>query len=86
MRAVGYVVAGLGMLLLLAVLPLYLASGLMVPMWAVVVLLMVWVVLFVLGIRWFARHPYRVLVLPFAAAAIWFAAIYAGEIFLDWTA
>lgn len=86
MRAVGYVVAGLGLLLLLMVLPLYLASGLMAPMWAAVVLLSVWVVLFLLALKWFGQHPYRVLLLPFAAAAIWFAAIYAGEILLDWTA
>jgi len=86
MRAVGYVVAGLGMLLLLAALPLYLASGLMAPMWAVVVLLSVWVVLFVLAIKWFGHHPYRVLLLPFTAAAIWFAAMYAGDILLGWTA
>ena len=86
MRAVGYVVAALGMLLLLAVLPFYLASGLMAPMWAVVVLLSVWVVLFVLAIKWFGRHPYRVLSLPFAAVAIWFPAMYAGDTFLGWTA
>lgn len=86
MKALRHVVAALGMLLLLVALPFYLASGLMAPLWAIVVLLMVWVVLFVLGIRWFARHPYRVLVLPVVAAAIWFAAMTAGEALLGWTA
>lgn len=33
MKAVRYVVASLGMLLLLVALPFYLASGLMAPMW-----------------------------------------------------
>ena len=86
MRAIGHVVATLGMLLLLVALPFYLASGLTAPMWAVVGLLSVWVALFLLGIRWFGQHPYRVLSLPFAATGIWFAAMYSGEIFLGWTA
>lgn len=41
------------------------------------VLPVVWLVLFVLSLVWFTKYPYRVLVLPFVAAAAWFAAIFA---------
>ena len=84
-RVLGYVVAVLGIALLLVALPFYLASGLLAPLWAIVVLLLVWGLLFVLACRWFRRHPYRVLVLPVLAAAFWFASISAGEALLGWT-
>lgn len=84
-RVLGYVVAVLGIALLLVVLPFYLASGLVAPLWAIVVLLLVWALLFVLACRWFRRHPYRVLLLPVLAAAAWFGTISAGEAFLGWT-
>jgi hypothetical protein len=42
---------------------------------SLVVLPAVWLVLFVLTLVWFSRHPYRVAVLPFIAAAVWFAAM-----------
>lgn len=82
----GYVVAGLGVALLVAALPFYLASGLMAPLWAIGVLLLIWVVLFALACRWFRRHPYRVIILPVVAAAVWFGGMTAGELLLDWTA
>ena len=65
---------------------LYAASGLVAPYWAVIVLLVVWVALMALAIRWWTPHPRRVLVLPLVAAVVWFAAISAGGYFLDWTA
>jgi hypothetical protein len=65
---------------------LYAASGLTAPLWAIVVLLLVWAVHFALGCRWFMTHPLRVLALPFVAAAIWFAAMVAGGAYLGWTA
>ena len=43
--------------------------------WTVVVLPLVWVVLFVLGCRWFMKHPYRMLALPVISAAVWFTVI-----------
>jgi len=42
---------------------------------SLVVLPLVWLVLFVLAAAWFTSHPYRVLALPFLAAAVWFAAM-----------
>ena len=82
---VEYVVAGLGVLLLVGMLPFFLASGLMAPMWAVVGLLLVWLVLITMAVRWFRSRPYVVLALPFVAAAVWFGAMYAGEAFLGWS-
>jgi hypothetical protein len=84
--AVRLVAAGAGMVLMLGALPFFLAAGLLAPVWAVVVLDAVWLVLFALGLWWFRAHPYRVLALPFAAAALWLAAMTAGEAFLGWTA
>ena len=65
---------------------LYFASGLVAPAWAVVVLCLFWLVLLVLGFRWFMSRPLHVLALPFVAAAVWFAAITAGAFLLDWNA
>lgn len=42
---------------------------------SLLVLPVVWLVLFALSLAWFTRYPYRVLALPFVAAAVWFAAM-----------
>lgn len=42
---------------------------------SMVLLPLVWVVLFVLSIAWFMKHPYRVLMLPVVAVAVWFVAM-----------
>ena len=65
---------------------LYAASGLVAPYWAVGVLLLVWLVMFVVTCRWFMPHPRRTLVMPVLAFALWFGAITAGSVLLDWTA
>jgi len=65
---------------------LYAASGLVAPYWAVGVLLVVWLVMFVTTCRWFMPHPKRTLVMPVLAVVIWFGSITAGGVFLDWTA
>lgn len=75
-----------GMAGMVSVLFLYGASGLLAPPWAVVMLLVVWLALFVLTCRWFVSHPGRTVWLTVAALLIWFAAISAGGVFLDWTA
>jgi hypothetical protein len=57
---------------------LYAYSAIVLPdVVTVVVLPLVWLVLFALSLAWFTRHPYRVLALPFVAAAVWFAAMLA---------
>lgn len=80
------VVAGLGVLGLVAALPFYVASGLVAPLWAIGVLLLIWVVLAICALRWFTRRPWAVLALPFVAAGVWFGAISFGERVLGWQA
>jgi hypothetical protein len=36
--------------------------------------------------RWRRLHPFRVMLLPFVMAAIWWATITAGDLWLGWTA
>jgi hypothetical protein len=76
----------IGMTGMACVLFLVLASGLVAPAWAVVLLALVWLLLFVVGCRWFMRHPWRVAALPFVMLVVWFGAVNAGAAFLDWTA
>ena len=76
----------LGMGGMAAALFLVLASGLVAPAWAVVVLTLVWLVLFVVGVRWFMRHPWRVAALPVVMAVVGFAGVTGGAYFLDWNA
>jgi uncharacterized membrane protein len=83
---VARVVAGVGVVLLLATLPLYLASGLLAPLWAIIGLMLVWVGLLVLAVRWLRRRPFWVIGLPVLAAMVWFAVLTVGEQLLGWTA
>jgi hypothetical protein len=71
---------------MVSVLFLYGASGLVAPPWAVVVLLLVWLAMFVQTCRWFVPYPSRTVAMPVIALVIWFAAISAGGVFLDWSA
>jgi len=76
----------LGLAGLLAALPFYAASGLLAPGWAVVLLLLVWLVLLVLAIRsLYRRQPLWVPVIAVVAWLIWFGALSAGEAWLGWT-
>ena len=65
---------------------LYAASGLLAPWWAVVLLLVVWLVLFVVACRWWTPHPRRVPLVAVVAVVFWFAALNAGGAWLGWTA
>ena len=85
-RILERVVATLGVLGLLGVLPFYVASGLAAPLWAVVLLLALWLALLVLAIRSFTRRPWLVLALPFVAAAVWWLTMTLGESLLGWQA
>jgi hypothetical protein len=75
-----------GLAAMVAVLPFYLASGLVAPLWAIIALLLSWAALFYLGVRWRRTRPYLVLALPVAAMAWWFLVLTAGEAWLGWTA
>ncbi len=67
-----------GMIGMAAAFFLYAASGLVAPVWALTVLMFVWLVLFVTACRWWTPHPRRVPLLAVAAVVFWFAAITAG--------
>jgi hypothetical protein len=82
-----YVGGGAALVALLVLAPLFFASGLMAPGWAVGVFIGVWVVLFALGVVWMImRRPLRVLPLPVLAAIVWFGGMSAGGALLGWTA
>lgn len=80
------VVRVLGIIAHVVLLPYYLASGLVAPLWAVIVLVAVWAALLVVAIRLWRTRPFLVPLVPVVAVAIWFAAISAGEAWLGWTA
>lgn len=81
-----YVGAGVAMLGLLVLAPFFLASGLVAPLWAVIVLCAIWLALFVTGIVWFKRRPLWTLSLPVVAVIIWLGGVSAGEALLGWSA
>ena len=65
---------------------LYAVSGLLAPWYAVVLLLLFWLVLFVVACSWWTPHPKRMLWLPLVAVAVWFAVLTGGAALFDWTA
>ena len=65
---------------------LYAVSGLVAPWWAVVLLLVVWLVLFAIACAWWTPYPRRLPGLAVFAVVLWFAAVSAGGAWLGWTA
>ena len=76
----------LGLAAFLATLVFYAASGLLAPAWAVAMLWVMWLALLAAAI-WLLRirRPLHVLLVPIAAALIWFGVLTAGENWLGWT-
>lgn len=64
----------------------YLVSGLVAPLWAVLLLLVWWGVLTYVGVRLVKRRSYLVLLVPVVAAATWFVVLWFGGQVLGWTA
>ena len=85
-RVPGYLAAGLAMVAMAVIGVFYVSAGLVAPLWAVILLLIVWVVLVVIGVVWFRRRPFLVLLLPVIAVLVWFGVITLGEQLLGWTA
>jgi hypothetical protein len=79
-------IGAVGLLGHLGLLVFYAGSGLVAPGWAVIVLMIVWLALLVLGIRLLITRPLLALLVPVVAALFWYAAISAGDAFLNWTA
>lgn len=85
-RVPGYVAAGLAMAAMAVIGVFYVSAGLVAPLWAVILLVIIWVVMVVLGVVWFRRRPFHVLLLPVIAVLILFGVITLGERLLGWTA
>lgn len=54
------------------------------PWWAVVLLVLVWLVALLLAIAWFTTRPRAVALLPAGVALVWLAAVVGGARFLGW--
>jgi hypothetical protein len=85
-RVPGYIAAGLAMAAMAVIGLFYVSAGLVAPLWAVILLMIIWVGLVVIGVLWFRRRPFLVLLLPVIAVLVWFGVITLGEQLLGWTA
>jgi hypothetical protein len=54
------------------------------PWWVTVLFLLLWLVLFLVAIRWFVPHPGRVTWLPLFAFVVWLPTIVWGTRSLGW--
>ena len=84
MSAGQWVILSLAMGLHLAAGFIFLVSGLAVPPWAVILLLVIWGALLAWGVR--NRHRPHVLLMPLAAAVVWFVVVQGGSMIFGWTA
>ncbi len=73
-----------GMAGMAMVLFLILASGTVVPIWAIALLTLVWVAALVQCARWFMTYPSRVVAAPMLMVVLWLAVVYGGAVWLDW--
>lgn len=81
-----WVLGWLGLIAHLFTLIFYASSGLIAPIWAVVLLLIVWLALLVVAIQLLrTRRPVWVLPVPVVAWLFWYAALSAAETWLGWT-
>lgn len=71
--------AGMAMMLFLI-----LASGAVLPWYAIAALTLVWVAVLVRGARWFLRSPVKVLLLPVLMLVLWLATLMLGVRLLGW--
>jgi hypothetical protein len=80
------VVAALALVAHLTVGLLYVSSGLVAPLWAVVLLLVLWAAQLVACGLLLRRRSWWVLAVPVVALALWVLLINAGSALLGWTA
>ncbi len=64
----------------------YLASGLVAPLWAVIVLDVWWIVLAVVLVRMAMRRSWWTPLVPLVALATWYLVLWIGNDVLGWTA
>jgi len=63
---------------------LVLGTAVVAPWWVTLLLVVLWLVLLVVGTRWFVPHPTRVAWLPVVVFAVWFPTIFIGTSALGW--
>jgi hypothetical protein len=84
-RAAVWVALAVAVPLHLAIGFFYVTSGLVAPLWAVLLLLAIWLGLCIAGYR--NRHkPLVVLAIPVVAALVWFVVVQGGSMLFGWTA
>jgi hypothetical protein len=76
----------IGLVLFLTTGVVYAVSGLVAPLWGVLVLWAIWLGLAVLLRHWWKSSPAMVLVVPCLAVGMWAAVLYIGDVVLGWTA
>jgi hypothetical protein len=81
----GRVLAIIGLVLQAALLPFVIASGLVAPLWGVVVITLGWALLLVLALRLWNRAPKLIILIPVVTVIWWLGAVSFGENFLGWT-
>jgi hypothetical protein len=65
----------------------YLVSGLVAPLWGVLLLVALWLGLSMVLLQGLRRgDPWRALLVPIAGAALWFAVVQGLGTLFDWTA
>ena len=65
----------------------YLVSGLVAPLWGVLVLIVLWLAMSVVLVRALqARDSMRAILVPVLGAALWFAVVQGLGTLFDWTA
>jgi hypothetical protein len=84
-RLLDGVASTLGAVMHLALLPIFLVTGLVVPAWFVGVLLAAWVLLAVAAVRKRADERYLVIA-PIVAVVVLIIVVSIGENAFDWTA
>ncbi len=83
--ALWWVGAALTTVGMLVALWLYSASGLLAPLWAVVLLLVLWAGLAVLAVVVHRRRGWVSLLVPVLAVSLWWSALTLGGAVLGWT-
>lgn len=73
-----------GLILFLADLYLVIASFRVTPWWGLALLLVLWLVALVRGLRWWSRRPRAVLGAAIGFALVWFAVLNVGAWLLGW--
>lgn len=77
-----YALVGAGLMLAVGV--LVVSSGLVAPLWAVVLLIAVWLAAAVASVVTWRRKPWMPLLAAIGVAAIWVALLSFGGSVLDW--